>query len=253
MALVKYLLYRPAALERVRGLTVDNVLPFREISQLAHTSTSLHLHAQNISEWHVKLWSCGLCDFCLKQCCAEAFPTNKTSSVLMALMKEVPNEPDLTRCRFLCSFQPGRVGTCICQRSRREAGASVTRDDQTDCLPASRSSCRATAAQIHDSHELTYIESQHQQQVPVWFCRRRPEKGVVDIKKSSEKGARWARMKGDKKPNRESVLPHNAVLENLLSDVYLAALATGREMPKGDKRTASSAKGCKHEQQFLFE
>lgn len=60
-------------------------------------------------------------------------------------------------------------------------------------------------------------------------------------------------MKGDKKPNRESVLPHNAVLENLLSDVYLAALATGREMPKGDKRTASSAKGCKHEQQFLFE
>lgn len=38
-------------------------------------------------------------------------------------------------------------------------------------------------------------------------------------------------------------MPHSAVLENSLSDVYVAASATGREMPKGDKRTASSAKG----------
>lgn len=53
--------------------------------------------------------------------------------------------------------------------------------------------------------------------------------------------------------NRERFLPHSAVLEHSLSYVYTdAALAIGREMPKGDKRTASSAKGCEH-RQFLFE
>lgn len=57
-------------------------------------------------------------------------------------------------------------------------------------------------------------------------------------------------MKGERK--QIGVLPHSAVLENSLSDVYTAALATGREVPKADKRTASSAKGCKHKQ-FLFE
>lgn len=41
-------------------------------------------------------------------------------------------------------------------------------------------------------------------------------------------------MKSREKKNRESILPPSAVLENLLSDVHMAALATGREMPKGD-------------------
>ena len=130
-------------------------------------------------------------------------------SWLCVVMKEAPNgevcklfrAPGLTSQGFLCSLQPGGLaqhGTSgICQGSRREAGATGTRNDQTDYPPASRSSCRATAAQIHDSQGLTYIGSQHQQQVPVWFCRQRPAKREEDIKKGSEKGAGGARMKGE--------------------------------------------------------
>jgi len=86
----------------------------------------------------------------------------------------------------------------ICKGSRREAGASGTRNDQTDYPPASRSSCRATVAQIRDLQGLTYIGSQHQPQVPVWFCKDQ-QKGAEDIKKGSEKGAGGARMKGERK------------------------------------------------------
>lgn len=148
--------------------------------------------------------SCGLWDFCTVQ---KRFPGQAPCSWLCVVMKEALNgkvsksfwAPGLTSQGFLCSLQPGGLArhgaSGICQGSRREAGASGTRNDQTDCPPASRSSCRATTAQICDSQGLT----QHQQQVPVWFCGQRPAKGDEDIKKGSEKEAGGARMKGERK------------------------------------------------------
>lgn len=70
-----------------------------------------------------------------------------------------------------------------------------------------------------------------------------------------EKEAGGYRIKGERnKQGKYFVSQHKpyAVLENSLSDVCMTALATGREMPNGDKRTADSAKGSKLKQ-FLSE
>lgn len=150
---------------------------------------SFHLQAQSISEWHFKLqlWMSAWKDTVQKH-----FPAVGQApclwlwiglSVALGSWTDKPGISVQLAARWAGTAWP----FWICQGRRREAGASCTRSGKANNPPASWSSCRLTAAQTLDSQGLTYISTQHQQQVPVCFCSQRPAKCGQDKKRGQRR------------------------------------------------------------------